>query len=603
MKKGMLKSLGAFVFAAALTLSSVTVMAGEQPEMSTTAGISITDEKTGITLSSSSVSEDIQTIFDGIELNTEKVSDEEQENYLKDALGDKYAEVELYNVEVSSVNPETLPDIQSLTKTAKLSIPLSGNMNSEWTRAYFVMEGTIGWAYRVIEENETGAAIVISLQNDYNNTDKNKITCQYAVMRHSIPTETKDWEQVAEDYIQMIRYTDWFTGDEIDRHFYKETAAADDVAAVTLFSGNDYSIDGPYYNEETGRIEIPYDVFAAHAAELFVNVPDLKSVNNPNLIQYEASINAMCRPFDGGGNAPLITEVVSSIDLGDGRYAVQFKVSRDEIGEDGSMPDLSNENNYTKCTLTVEDGGKGNWKYVSFEEGYTTGTPKPEEPAGPENPGDAVDQVIEEINNAQSGTSVAVDMGAETVVSQDILSAAKGKDVDVVFEMDGYTWTVNGKDITAEQLKDIDLSVTMDSGAIPDSAVDKLAGDKPVRQISLAHEGTFGFKAELKIFVGGEYSGKYGNLFWYTDEKFQYIDSDVVAADGYVVFEFTHASDYIIVMNDTAMSQKDVTAGTGSTGTAGKAPQTGDVTNVTMYIVFMFATLTAVLTVYKKKSN
>lgn len=603
MKKGMLKSLGAFVFAAALTLSSVTVMAGEQPEMSTTAGISITDEKTGITLSSSSVSEDIQTIFDGIELNTEKVSDEEQENYLKDALGDKYAEVELYNVEVSSVNPETLPDIQSLTKTAKLSIPLSGNMNSEWTRAYFVMEGTIGWAYRVIEENETGAAIVISLQNDYNNTDKNKITCQYAVMRHSIPTETKDWEQVAEDYIQMIRYTDWFTGDEIDRHFYKETAAADDVAAVTLFSGNDYSIDGPYYNEETGRIEIPYDVFAAHAAELFVNVPDLKSVNNPNLIQYEASINAMCRPFDGGGNAPLITEVVSSIDLGDGRYAVQFKVSRDEIGEDGSIPDLSNENNYTKCTLTVEDGGKGNWKYVSFEEGYTTGTPKPEEPAGPENPSDAVDQVIEEINNAQSGTSVAVDMGAETVVSQDILSAAKGKDVDVVFEMDGYTWTVNGKDITAEQLKDIDLSVTMDSGAIPDSAVDKLAGDKPVRQISLAHEGTFGFKAELKIFVGGEYSGKYGNLFWYTDEKFQYIDSDVVAADGYVVFEFTHASDYIIVMNDTAMSQKDVTAGTGSTGTAGKAPQTGDVTNVTMYIVFMFATLTAVLTVYKKKSN
>ena len=389
MKKGMLRRLGAFAFAAALTLSSVTVMAKEPAEMSTSADLCITDEETGITLTAPSGSEDIQKIFDGIELKTEKVNDEEQENDFKDRFGDKYAEVELYNVEIRSLDPETLPDIQGLTETAKLSIPLSEEMNSERTKVYSDDSMTIGSLTGEIETTETGTVIIVSLKNDYFNTDKASIICQYAVMRYSIPTEVKDWGKVVDDYIWMIRYTDWFTGgDDLDGHFYIETPPADDAAVVTTLCGDDYGTDGPYYNPSEFRIEIPYEVFAADAAELFVNVPDMRSISIMDTVWYEASVDAMCRPLGGGGNAPLVTEVVKSTDLGDGRYAIQFKVSNMEIVD---SPDMSDENDYTKCTLTVEDNGKGDWKYVSFEAGYTEGTSKPENPGTPSDPTDPTD--------------------------------------------------------------------------------------------------------------------------------------------------------------------------------------------------------------------
>ena len=59
--------------------------------------------------------------------------------------------------------------------------------------------------------------------------------------------------------------------------------------------------------------------------------------------------------------------------------------------------------------------------------------------------------------------------------------------------MGSYTWTVNGQDIKASDLKDINLKVDVNTNAVPSSVVKKLAGDNPTMQLSLAHEGEFGF--------------------------------------------------------------------------------------------------------------
>ena len=40
----------------------------------------------------------------------------------------------------------------------------------------------------------------------------------------------------------------------------------------------------------------------------------------------------------------------------------------------------------------------------------------------------------------------------------------------------------------------------------------KLAGDNPTQQLSLTHEGDFGFTATLTMNAGAEYAGKNGNL-------------------------------------------------------------------------------------------
>lgn len=163
-------------------------------------------------------------------------------------------------------------------------------------------------------------------------------------------------------------------------------------------------------------------------------------------------------------------------------------------------------------------------------------------------------------------------MGSATVLSKDILAAAKGKDVTIQLNMGAYTWTINGKDIKASDLKDIDLMVTMNTNAVPSSIVKKLAGDNPVMQLSLAHEGDFGFQATLTLNVGSQYAGKYGNLYYYdSDGKMVYISSGKVAGDGNVSLTFSHASDYVIVLSNT----KTIDNGDGQTGIINTSTNTG----------------------------
>lgn len=162
-----------------------------------------------------------------------------------------------------------------------------------------------------------------------------------------------------------------------------------------------------------------------------------------------------------------------------------------------------------------------------------------------------MDSVVQEIKGTSAGSTVQVDVGDATVLSKEILEAAKGKDVNIQLNMGSYTWTINGKDIKASDLKDIDMKVTMNTDSIPSSVVKKLAGDNPTMQLSLAHEGDFGFQAKLTLNVGSQYAGKFGNLYYYdSDGKLVYINSGKVAESGNVSLTFSHASDYVVVLAD-----------------------------------------------------
>lgn len=202
----------------------------------------------------------------------------------------------------------------------------------------------------------------------------------------------------------------------------------------------------------------------------------------------------------------------------------------------------------------------GNGKIISLPEQPDTpdtDTPDTDTP-GTEIPDTTVAAIIDEINNAQNGETVNVSMNGATVVSKDILEAAKGKNVNICLNMGGYTWTINGMNIFASDLKDINLEVRFDTNAVPSNIVKELAGDNPVRQLSLTHNGDFGFKATLTMNAGKEFSGKYGNLYYYdSDGKMVFMNAGKIAADGSVSLDFSHASDYVLVMSDKLMNQND----------------------------------------------
>ena len=162
--------------------------------------------------------------------------------------------------------------------------------------------------------------------------------------------------------------------------------------------------------------------------------------------------------------------------------------------------------------------------------------------------------------------TVVLDMKNEdgsiaTVVSPQILSTIAGNNIDVVLDMGGYSWTINGNDVDADVLSAINLEVNMGGSYVPQNLIKSLAGDQPTQQISLTHEGTFGFKASLTINLGSEYVGQFGNLYYHDSKgKLVFMNAGEINADGSVSLDFSHASDYVIVIGEEVKAEEGTTA-------------------------------------------
>ena len=69
--------------------------------------------------------------------------------------------------------------------------------------------------------------------------------------------------------------------------------------------------------------------------------------------------------------------------------------------------------------------------------------------------------------------------------------------------------------------------------------------------LTLSHNGEFGFTAVLTVDMGDENEGLYANLYWYTSGNTEFICADKINNKGKADLTFTHASEYIIVIDET----------------------------------------------------
>ncbi len=149
-----------------------------------------------------------------------------------------------------------------------------------------------------------------------------------------------------------------------------------------------------------------------------------------------------------------------------------------------------------------------------------------------------------------------------------MLEAIKGKPVDIVLDMGSYSWTIDGAEVNAADLKDIDLEVSIGTDNVPSALVSSIAEGKPATQLSLTHNGEFGFRADLTLNLGSENSGSYGNLYYYDSSgKLIFRNAGQIGADGSTTLSFSHASDYVAIIDKMAHTS----AGSGS----GKEPAGG----------------------------
>ena len=238
-----------------------------------------------------------------------------------------------------------------------------------------------------------------------------------------------------------------------------------------------------------------------------------------------------------------------------------------------NKPETNKPDSSKPGTTTPPSGDSGN-------QGGTT-TPDTEDVPAVEIKDTVVKEKVDEIQKAEEGKDVVIEMKQEngkvaTVVPVEILDAVKGKDVDVVLNMGEYSWTINGKDVK-DGAKDINLEVVLDTKAVDETVVKELAGNDTARQISLSHDGEFNFKATLTINVGKDFVGKFGNLYYHEGEgKFTFVSAAKVDENGNVNLDFSHASDYVVVLGEDRSDDENTNQGTTTPDDENNSQKPGD---------------------------
>lgn len=151
---------------------------------------------------------------------------------------------------------------------------------------------------------------------------------------------------------------------------------------------------------------------------------------------------------------------------------------------------------------------------------------------------------------------VTIDINESGIVYSETLEKMKEEEIKAVFKAgENVTWTIDGNSIDADALADVNLEVRTEGGGIPDEKIQELVTDgSNYLELSLSHEGEFGFKAVLTVKMEEGNPGQYANLFYYNEnEVWEYIGASMIDESKNASFEFEHASEYLIVINDKIM--------------------------------------------------
>ena len=192
----------------------------------------------------------------------------------------------------------------------------------------------------------------------------------------------------------------------------------------------------------------------------------------------------------------------------------------------------------------------------------------PLRPTGPSTSGsDGWEDIHQELADAEDGETITIKMNGETEVPGEVWETIAGRDVTVILDMGGdVSWTVDGNDVpTATHFADMDFGVDRNTTGIDVDVINAITGEVSSVQITLAHDGEFGFTLTLTAPLGCENAGSWVNLYHYDEdaESLSYETSGEIQEDGTASLKMTHASQYAIVIDEQSheLPFEDVTSG------------------------------------------
>ena len=173
------------------------------------------------------------------------------------------------------------------------------------------------------------------------------------------------------------------------------------------------------------------------------------------------------------------------------------------------------------------------------------------------------DQAIDDIRDARPGDTVEITLRpGRTTLEREVFEELAGQDITLEIDAgDGVLWTVNGLDIPEDtRLHDLDLDVDLGDSGIPATVLNAVTGEISTVQLSLAHDGEFGFTMTLSAPLGRDNADYWANLYWYNEEteELEFQQAARIANDGTAEFALNHASDYAIVIDDRSHEPVDL---------------------------------------------
>lgn len=157
---------------------------------------------------------------------------------------------------------------------------------------------------------------------------------------------------------------------------------------------------------------------------------------------------------------------------------------------------------------------------------------------------------------------MTIQMEDTTILTTEKLQMAKEQNFNLLLDMGGYvTWNIDVDSINPDRMTEVDMGVTTGTKNVPPELIADILNDNKYMEITLAHDGEFGFEAVLNIALDPANSGRYANLFYYNPETnmLEYVCDAVIDTNGVASFQMNHASSYIIIVSDTSMSGVAVT--------------------------------------------
>ena len=207
-------------------------------------------------------------------------------------------------------------------------------------------------------------------------------------------------------------------------------------------------------------------------------------------------------------------------------------------------------------TVTTADGGKTATCTVTVSR-YSSG-------GGSSSSSTSLsDRAIDDIQDARPGDTVEITLRpGRTTLEREVFEELAGQDITLEIDAgDGVLWTVNGLDIPEDtRLHDLDLDVDLGDSGIPATVLNAVTGEIGTVQLSLAHDGQFGFTMTLSAPLGRDNADYWANLYWYNEEteELEFQQAARIAKDGTAEFDLDHASDYAIVIDDRSHEPVDL---------------------------------------------